>query len=171
MICCLEEPTVVEDESDENVSPKSKRMKRDEEESSDEEEEEDEPVLPKKSVDQSESTKKNSGRSIIFLPNESILHCFKKFQLSPILISIPLDQQLVVNNDLLVTTFFFTSSMIFALLVPSSDITKKKSNAPIGFPTSKIIIPSVQTSRVGLSRKSSVIKSLHPNLNQRIVHE
>jgi len=55
--------------------------------------------------------------------------------------------------------------------VTTSDLSKKKSTAPLGFPTSKIIIPSSQTSRVGLSRKSSAIKPLHPNLNQRVVHE
>ena len=54
---------------------------------------------------------------------------------------------------------------------PPPDQSKTKSNTPVGFPTSKIVIPSVQTSRVGLSRKSGAIKSLHPNLNQRIVHE
>lgn len=68
----------MENESDENSSPKCKRMKRkvieeeseeesdNDEEENEEEEEEDEPVLPKKPVGQ---TKKTSGRSICFLSN------------------------------------------------------------------------------------------------------
>ena len=56
-------------------------------------------------------------------------------------------------------------------LISTNDQTKKKSNVPVGFPTSKINIPSFQPSRVGLSRRSGAIKPLHPNLNQRGLHE
>lgn len=61
--------------------------------------------------------------------------------------------------------------MFIFILVPTTDPRKTKSNVPVGFPTSKIVIPSVQTSRVGLSRKASTIKPLHPNLIQRAIHE
>ncbi len=81
--------------------------------------------------------------------------------------SITRDQQKSSSKYLFFTFVYFSHH----ILVPTSESSKKKSNVPIGFPTSKIIIPSLQTSRVGLSRKSSAIKSLHPNLNQRTVHE
>ena len=56
-------------------------------------------------------------------------------------------------------------------LVTTSEPAKKKPNAPLGFPTSKIVIPTSQASRVGLSRKSAAIKPLHATMNQRTVHE
>jgi hypothetical protein len=51
------------------------------------------------------------------------------------------------------------------------DLPTKRSSAPLGFPTSKINIPSPHVFRVGLSRKSSTIKPLHPNFPSRVVPE
>ncbi|CAF0809717.1 unnamed protein product [Rotaria sordida] len=146
------------DEPDENSLPKNKRMKLDEEENVDEnesnngeeeeddigeEEEEEEPTPQKKPIRKKEEKKKNSGR------------------LNQILTVTSSD----LNSSRLITRGQQKSS------VSTTDHSKKKSNVPLGFPTNKIIISSLQTSRVGLSRKVSVIKSLHPNLNQRIAHE
>ena len=121
MTWCLEEPTVVEDESDENVSPKSKRMKRDEEESNneveeEEEEEEEEPVLPKKPVAQTERAKKNSGRPIFSLPNIRMYSSF--FQEVPTVTSIDLNsarsttrgQQRSSGNSILLLFFHYLCS-------------------------------------------------------------
>ncbi|CAF0865169.1 unnamed protein product [Rotaria sordida] len=146
------------DEPDENSLPKNKRMKLDEEENVDEnesnngeeeeddigeEEEEEEPTPQKIPIRKKEEKKKNSGR------------------LNQILTVTSSD----LNSSRLITRGQQKSS------VSTTDHSKKKSNVPLGFPTNKIIISSLQTSRVGLSRKVSVIKSLHPNLNQRIAHE
>ncbi|CAF0974948.1 unnamed protein product [Rotaria sp. Silwood1] len=57
------------------------------------------------------------------------------------------------------------------LSTETSDPSKKRLSVPLGFPTSKINIPSQHVFRVGLSRKSSTIKPLHPNFTSRIVHE
>ena len=54
------------------------------------------------------------------------------------------------------------------VLVVNSDQTKRRASLPLGFPTSKINLPAHPSSRVGLSRKSTTIKSLHPNLNPRV---
>lgn len=52
--------------------------------------------------------------------------------------------------------------------IENSDQTKRRASLPLGFPTSKINLPAHPSSRVGLSRKSTTIKSLHPNLNPRV---
>ncbi|CAF4209670.1 unnamed protein product [Rotaria socialis] len=53
----------------------------------------------------------------------------------------------------------------------TSDLPKTRASVPLGFPTSKINISSPHAFRVGLSRKSSTIKPLHPNITSRVVHE
>lgn len=65
----------------------------------------------------------------------------------------------------------FNKISIVFLARTSLDSSKKRSSVPIGFPTSKINIPSPHVFRVGLSRKSSAIKPLHPNLASRVVNE
>ncbi|CAF2341340.1 unnamed protein product [Rotaria sp. Silwood2] len=136
-------------EQDENPLPKSKRMKRDEEEenvdenesNSEEEEEEDEEEPTPRKKTIRKTEEKNKNSEISTVPSSDL------------------------NSSRLITRGQQKSS------ISTTDLSMKKSNAPLGFPTNKIIIPSLQTSRVGLSRKVSVIKPLHPNLNQRITHE
>lgn len=65
--------------------------------------------------------------------------------------------------------------MLFSLIVFFSarlaELPGRNSSVPLGFPTSKINIPSPHVSRVGLSRKSLPAKPLHPNLTARVVPE
>ncbi|CAF3360307.1 unnamed protein product [Rotaria sp. Silwood1] len=151
----LESKTTIEKESeeqDENSLPKSKRIKLDEEEenidenesNSEEEEEEEE------DIDEEEQEPTSRKKSIRKTEKNK-----KNSEIST-----------VTSSDCRKITRGQQKSS-----VPTMDLSKKKSNVPLGFPTNKIIIPSLQTSRVGLSRKISVIKPLHPKLNQRAIHE
>ncbi|CAF5013420.1 unnamed protein product [Rotaria sp. Silwood1] len=150
-----ESKTTIEKESeeqDENSLPKSKRIKLDEEEenidenesNSEEEEEEEE------DIDEEEQEPTSRKKSIRKTEKNK-----KNSEIST-----------VTSSDCRKITRGQQKSS-----VPTMDLSKKKSNVPLGFPTNKIIIPSLQTSRVGLSRKISVIKPLHPKLNQRAIHE
>ncbi|CAF2405266.1 unnamed protein product [Rotaria sp. Silwood2] len=133
------------DDQDENLSPKSKRMKHEEEddvyenESKNENEEE---------LDEEDET----SNKISISKTEEII---KKTEMA-IISSMDLNKSATDYQNLSTRT---------------SDLSKKRSSAPLGFPTSKINIPSQHVFRVGLSRKSSTIKPLHPNFNSRIVHE
>ncbi|CAF1543059.1 unnamed protein product [Adineta ricciae] len=51
------------------------------------------------------------------------------------------------------------------------ELPARRSSAPLGFPTSKINIPSPHVSRVGLSRKSVTLKPLHPKFTPRASNE
>ncbi|CAF3475054.1 unnamed protein product [Rotaria sordida] len=143
------------DEPDENSLPKNKRMKLDEEE---------------ENVDENES---NNGEE----EEDDIGEEEEEEEPTPQKIPIRKKEEKKKNSEILtVTSSDLNSSRLITRgqqksSVSTTDHSKKKSNVPLGFPTNKIIISSLQTSRVGLSRKVSVIKSLHPNLNQRIAHE
>ncbi|CAF0825959.1 unnamed protein product [Rotaria sordida] len=174
------------DEPDENSLPKNKRMKLDEEEENvdenesnngeeeeddiGEEEEEEEPTPQKIPIRKKEEKKKNSGRlNQILTVTSSDLNSSRLItrgqQKSSVLEKIENKLRRIILGATVCTYIYLID------LVSTTDHSKKKSNVPLGFPTNKIIISSLQTSRVGLSRKVSVIKSLHPNLNQRIAHE
>ncbi|CAF0925658.1 unnamed protein product [Adineta steineri] len=84
-------------------------------------------------------------------PSKQIEAINKKNEI-PVISSIDLNKSLTSSNQ-------------------TSDLPKKRSSGPLGFPTSKINIPSPNVPRVGLSRKSSTIKPLHPNFTSHVVHE
>ncbi|CAF1135966.1 unnamed protein product [Adineta ricciae] len=139
------------DEQDEDFSPKSKRIKREEEEIEDEDVAESEPSSEEEKEEEEEPT-----------PEKKPLRKSKETTKTP---EAPPITPLDLNS---------TRSTTRAQQKPTTlsiDVVKKKCNTPLGFPTSKIVIPTSQPSRVGLSRNSHTIKPLHPNLNQRIVHE
>ncbi|CAF2098075.1 unnamed protein product [Rotaria magnacalcarata] len=143
------------DEYEENSLPKTKRMKVEEEEENIDEkqsENEEEEEVEDENEEEEEETK----------PQKRVT---RKIEVTKKNAEMPTVKSIEQNSS---------RSMIQDQQKPpvsTIDLSNKKPNAPVGFPTSKIIIPSVQASRVGLSRKASTIKPLHPNLNQRSVHE
>ncbi|CAF1023003.1 unnamed protein product [Adineta ricciae] len=138
------------DEQDEDFSPKSKRIKREEEEVEDEDVAESEPSSEEEEEEEEPTPEKK--------PLRKSKETTKTSEASSIT---PID----LNSARSTTRAQQKPTTL------SIDVVKKKCNTPLGFPTSKIVIPTSQPSRVGLSRNSHTIKPLHPNLNQRIVHE
>ncbi|CAF1043540.1 unnamed protein product [Rotaria sordida] len=136
----LENLTDVNDQ-DEDLSPKSKRMKYEEEEDD---------VYENESKNENEEDEM-SNKISTYKTEEPI----KKTEMS-IISSIDLNTSQTDHQNLSTRT---------------SDLPKKRTSVPLGFPTSKINISSPHVFRVGLSRKSSTIKPLHPNFTSRIVHE
>lgn len=76
-------------------------------------------------------------------------------------------------TDLLITSIFVSSELSLVDHQPSRrpELPARRSSAPLGFPTSKINIPSPHVSRVGLSRKSLTVKPLHPKFTPRATDE
>jgi hypothetical protein len=112
------------------------------------------------SIDKTEETINKTGK-LIYSYRQSITLLLQE-------ISTGLNTSRTCSSEYIVFHFFL---IFFFFSARTSDLPKRNSSIPLGFPTSKINIPSPHISRVGLSRKSSTIKPLHPNYASRIVHE
>ncbi|CAF1558303.1 unnamed protein product [Rotaria magnacalcarata] len=145
------------DEYEENSLPKTKRMKVEEEENIDEKQSENEEEEEVEDENEEEEEEEEETK-----PQKRVT---RKIEVTKKNAEMPTVKSIEQNSSRSMTQDQQKPP------VSTIDLSNKKPNAPVGFPTSKIIIPSVQASRVGLSRKASTIKPLHPNLNQRSVHE
>ncbi|CAF3961409.1 unnamed protein product [Rotaria magnacalcarata] len=131
------------DDQEEDLSPKSKRMKHEADDDTHDDESE------------NKNEEEELGEDVSMSTNE---------------ISISTTKEKIKNTEMSIDHHI---TLIDDRHFPTrtSDLPKTRASVPLGFPTSKINISSPHAFRVGLSRKSSTIKPLHPNITSRVVHE